>query len=101
MNDLNQLLLTSQKALLLHIVPCLRSVSLSMLNHEVKWKCIFDHDATENDFELLKQAATEINAGFCGTEFILTETYEIVNFPEKMNMESHIVYHRHEHNYFD
>lgn len=93
--------LSAQRALCMHVVPCLRAVTASLNNHHITWRCIFDESATEDDIDLLSQAATELIADYNTALFTFEEVYEVIAFPEEMNLEKHIVYYRHEHNYFE
>lgn len=101
MNTIEYLLLSAQRALWMHVVPCLRAVSVSLKGGEITWRCIFDKEATEDDIELLKQAATEVIAAYNTSKYTINEIYEVVAFPEEMKLEENMVYYRHEHNYFE
>ena len=100
MYSVEYLILSTQRALLMRVVPCLRTVSTSLDGTEIIWRCIFDKDATEDDIEMLRQAATEVIKDYNTSVYTINEIYEIVPFPEKMNTEKNIVYYRHEHNSF-
>jgi hypothetical protein len=76
------------------IPPSLRSVSVEFRNDTIVWQCIFDKDATEDDFELLSSAATEVIADFEG--HMLEELLRKIPFPEKLVHLKNLIYHRHE-----
>ena len=93
-----QLILSSTRALLGEIVPCLRSVSVEIHDHTIVWQCLFDSDATEDDFELLSAASAEIIADF--NDYDLEEIIKCVPFPEQMENLKNLIYLRHENNYW-
>ena len=88
----------AQSALLSHVLPSLRSVSVELKNGKLLWQSVFDKDANENDIELTAQASGEFLANFQEIEF--EENNIVIEFPEKINHLENLVYYRHEHNYF-
>ncbi len=90
------LILSAQRALLMRVVPCLRTVSVSLEGTEIVWRCIFDKDASEKDIDLLRRAATEVIKDYDTSAFTINEIYETVPFPNKMNTEKNLIYYRHE-----
>lgn len=99
LKTIEYLLLSCQQALWMHVPPCLRMVSVSLDGFKITWRCTFDKDATDNDIELLQQAAAQVIAGY-SSEYKLIEIYEIIPFPDKIIIEETIAYYRHEHGYF-
>jgi len=91
--------LSAQRALWGHVPPCLRSVSVDIENNTIKWRCVFDTDASENDFELLRDAAAEVTSDF-GPEIHVREELVVIKFPEPTKDLKWVVYYRHEHNYY-
>lgn len=59
-----KLILSSVRALKGHVSPPLRAVSVEMVNDVIQWKCEYDSNATEDDFELGSMAAGEVAADF-------------------------------------
>jgi hypothetical protein len=94
--------LGAQDALLEHVVPCLRSVQVSIINKEIQWYCTFDSDTTEKDFELLSCCGIELLAYYTDP-YTINEIYETIPFPKKIKLKDgfYWVYYRHEHNYFE
>ena len=99
-SSIEYLMLSAHRALLKHIIPCLRTVSATLDGTEIIWRCIFDKGATENDIKLLKQAATEVIKDYNTSGYTINEIYEITPFPQKMNTEKNMIYYRHEQNSF-
>ncbi len=91
--------LSAQRALWGHAPSTLRTASIDIKNNVILWKCIFDKDATDNDFELLRMAGTEIIADF--SHFNIEEEMTIIPFPTKTEDLEFLVYYRHEHNYYE
>lgn len=98
MYSVEYLMLSAQRALLMRVVPCLRTVSASLDGTTISWRCIFDKDAAEDDFESLRQAAAQVMENYSTSVYTINEIYEIVPFPEEMNTEENMVYHRQENN---
>jgi len=93
------LILNSLNALLGEITPCLRSVSVELREKKIVWQCLFDSDATEDDFELLSSASTELIADYDWT-YKLEEIIKCVPFPQNMKHLENLIYLRHEKNYY-
>ena len=93
-----KLILSSVRALWGEITPSLRSVSTELHDSKIIWQCIFDVNATDDDFELLSSAATEVIADF--KDYELEEIIKKVPFPDKMNHLKNLIYLRHEKNYY-
>lgn len=94
----NELILSSVKALWGQVTPSLRSVSVELRREIIIWKCLFDTEATEDDFELVSDAAGEVISEF--SNYGLEEIIEYCPFPKKMDNLKNLVYFRHEHNYY-
>jgi hypothetical protein len=93
-----KLILSSVRALWGQITPSLRSVSIELRDKTIVWQCLFDTNATEDDFELVSDAAAEVIADF--NEYGLEEIIEYVAFPTKLSNLKNLVYFRYEHNYY-
>ena len=91
--------LSAQRALWGHVPPCLRSASIQKFGDTIRWRCIFDAAATEDDFELARMAGTEIIADFPDPAKI-EEEIVVTPFPNKRDDLEHVVFLRHEHNYY-
>lgn len=91
------LILSGIRALHGEITPVLRSASIELRNKKIIFKCVFDENATDDDFELVSVAAAEILADF--PHYDLEEIYERVCEPVSTNPLENILYHRHEGNY--
>ena len=100
MTDENSALrLSAQRALLGHVPPCLRSASIQKTGDTIHWRCIFDSVATEDDFELARIAGTEIVADF--SDIInFSEEIVVTPFPDSCADLEHLIFFRHEHNYY-
>jgi hypothetical protein len=88
-------LLSAQRALLSHVPPSLRAVSVDFDEHRIYLRCIFDGEPTEEDLELMSFSATEIIASFAAP-YTVDEQYLTVNFPHEMDHLAYLVYLRHE-----
>jgi hypothetical protein len=93
-----KVILSGVRALLSEVVPCLRSVSIEVNGKTIVWQCLFDSDATEDDFELLSAASTELIADF--DDYDLKEIIKYVPYPEQMENLKNIIFLRHENNYW-
>jgi hypothetical protein len=91
--------LSALRALLGHVSPTLRSASIEIVGGGIHWKCEFDQNASEDDFELCRMAGGEILADFSAVDDF-KESMLIVPFPEKCQHLEHLIYYRHEHNYY-
>jgi hypothetical protein len=60
---------------------------------------VFDSDATDDDFELAQVAGTEIIAEF-SAPIMIEDEIVTTPFPQKLEHLQHLVYLRHEHNYY-
>ena len=87
------------RALWGHVPPSLRAVSFELVNNKVKFQCILDKVATNDDKELLSMAGTELVADL-PPSYDYEEIIEILPYPEEMNNLKNLVYFRHEHNYY-
>ena len=94
-----RLILLSVRALQGEITPSLRSVSVELRGKTIVWQCLFDSNATEDDFELLSAACTEIIADY-DWSYGLEEIIKYVPAPEKMQHLENLIYLRHEKNYY-
>lgn len=91
--------LSAQRALLGHIPPSLRMATISIVNDDIIWECIFDKEVTEGDMELLSIAGTEILSDN-NPPFDIKEIFKVVPFPEKQPREyDYKVYERYEGQY--
>jgi hypothetical protein len=93
------LILSGTRALIGEITPSLRSVSLEERNTTIFWKCVFDTNATEDDFELLSAAAAQVIADFPNVNG-LEEIIIVIPFPKPTEPLKNLIYHRHENNYW-
>ena len=87
--------LSAQRALCGHVPACLRSASIQKDGNTIRWRCVFDAGATEDDLELASVAGSEIIADFRSPADI-EEEIVITPFPEKPTHLEHLVYLRHE-----
>ena len=94
-----KLKLSAQRALWGHVPACLRFASIQKNENTIEWRCIFDSEATDDDFELARMAGTEIISDFT-PETKINEDIRIVPFPEKPTNLEFLVFSRHEHNYY-
>jgi len=91
--------LSAQRALWGHVPACLRSASIQKVGDTIRWRCVFDAEATEDDFELARMAGTEIIADYSAPTKI-DEQIVKTPFPQKLEHLEHLVFLRHEHNYY-
>jgi len=96
----NKLILSSIRALQGEITSSLRSVSVELREKTIVWQCLFDSDATEDDFELMSEACTEVIADY-DWDYSLEEIIKYVPAPEKMKHLKNLIYLRHEQNYYN
>lgn len=92
------LVISCVRALWGEITPELRAVSVEFSNNHIVWQCIFDMNATVDDFELVSAASTEVIADF--NKYRLKENLIKIPFPNKMNHLKNLIYLRHENNYY-
>lgn len=90
-----QVQLSAQRALWGQVPPTLRAVSVDIDERKVSFRCIFDEEMTEDDWELLSAAAAEIIADFA-EPYTIEEEYLEVESSCQMNHLKHLVYLRHE-----
>jgi hypothetical protein len=82
-----------QGALLTHVTPSLRAVSLSVSadNRDLSLRFVFDSSATDDELELPSIVAAEVAAGWsdphCVDEVVLT-----IPFPNKIDHLNWVVY---------
>ena len=88
------LILSGTRALWGSVTPPLRSVSIELKDETIIWKCAFDTNASEDDFELASDAAGEVIADF--PNYNLEEIIIIV--PDNIPTEplENLIYLRHE-----
>lgn len=94
----NKLKLSCLQALQGHVPPCLRSVSVELIDNIIHFQAIFDKEATEEDIELLSMASGELISDF--NKYGLNEIIKTIPFPEIYPPLHNLVFHRHEHNYY-
>ena len=90
-----QIQLSAQRALWGQVPPSLRAVSVDIDEQRVYFRCIFDGEPTEYDWNLMSVAATEIIADF-RAPYTIKEDYLSVKVPKEMNHLKYLVYLRHE-----
>ena len=90
-----QVRLSAQRALLGQVPLSLRSVSVDINEHHVYFRCIFDGNPTEYDWELTSVAATEIIADF-QAPYVIEEEYLSIEEPNEMKHLKYLIYLRHE-----
>ncbi len=98
MNE-DELTLYVVRALWGHVPPSLRAVSFEMNDGVVRFQCIFDVEASEDDKELLSMAGTEFVADL-PADYQFEEEISILPFPNEIKNLKHLVFYRHEHNYY-
>lgn len=94
-----ELILRSVRALQGEITPSLRSVSVELRGKVIIWQCIFDGDATDDDFELMRMASTELIADY-SYDYSLDEKIMKIQFPNEMKNLKNLIFLRHESNYY-
>lgn len=94
-----KLILSSIRALQGAITSSLRSVSVELREKKIIWQCLFDSDATEDDFELMSAACTEVIADY-PSSYGLEEIIKYVPFPKDMKQLKNLIYLRYEQNYY-
>ncbi len=87
--------LSVQRALWGQVPPSLRAVSVDIDEKRVYFRCIFDGEPTEYDWELMSVAATEIIADF-RAPYTIEEEYLSIKVPNTMNHLKYLAYLRHE-----
>ena len=79
----NKLILSSIRALQGEITSLLRSVSVELREKKIIWQCLFDSDATEEDFELMSLACTEVIADYPWGYGLEAVSYTHLTLPTK------------------
>ena len=92
------LVLSGLRALCGNITPPFRSVSVELKKDTIILKCVFDTNATEDDFELASIIATEIIADF--PNYNIEEITITIPQPISAELLKNILYCRHELNYY-
>ena len=87
--------LSAQQALLSCVPPTLRAVSVAASEHRIYFRCYFHGPTSDDDKELLSEAATEIIAAF-SEPWTISEEYLELSYPEQMRHLEHLIYLRHE-----
>jgi hypothetical protein len=82
-DEATPLKLAAQRALWGSVPASLRAASIEKEGNTIRWKCIFDKGATEDELELAMDAGAEIIADFSSAE-IIDERIVRLSFPEKM-----------------
>ncbi len=90
-----QIRLGAQRSLWGQVPPSLRAVSVDVDEQKVYFRCIFDGEPTEYDWELMSVAATEIIADF-PAPYTIEEDYLTVKAPNEMSHLKYLIYLRHE-----
>ncbi len=90
-----QIRLSAQRALWDQIPPTLRAVSVDIDEQNVYFRCVFDGEPAEYEWEILSVAAAEIIADF-HAPYTIEEEYLSIKAPNAMNHLKHLVYLRHE-----
>ena len=87
--------LSAQRSLLGHVPASLRAVSVDADGSKIYYRCIFDGKPTEDEWELLSIAATEMIADF-PEPYTIEEEYLHIPYPSMMEHLKHVVFLRHE-----
>jgi hypothetical protein len=89
-DDSVKLRLSAQRALWGHVPACLRSASIEKDGDTIRWRCVFDSDATEDDFELASMAGTEFVSDYSPPTKIEEQIVK-TPFPKKPEHLEHLV----------
>lgn len=92
------LILSGLRALYGNITPPFRSGSVELKKETIILKCVFDTNATEDDFELASIIAAEIIADF--PNYNIEEIIITVPQPASAEPLKNLLYCRHELNYY-
>jgi len=86
--------LSAQRALLTHVTPPLRAVSLTVEEAEKTWaiRFVFDGHASESQLEAARVAVTEIVTDHL--DWVFSEEYLFVAAPARIEHLKWLVYHR-------
>ena len=87
--------LSTQRALWGQVPRSLRAVSVAAAEHEIHFRCYFDAGASEDERQLLSEAATEIVADF-SDPWTISEEYLDLVAPQAMQHLEHLIFLRHE-----
>ena len=88
--------LSALRALLGHVPPSLRAVSVDFFEPEIiRFRAVFDVGATDEDVELLSVAATEIISDF-SAPWRITEEYVRCPAPAPVKHLTYLIFLRHE-----
>jgi hypothetical protein len=89
--------LSAQRALWGQVPPNLRAVSVDADEQKVYFRCVFDGQPTEEEWELLSEVASEIIADF-PAPYTIEEEYLSISSPLPMTHLKYLVYLRYEQN---
>lgn len=98
MNQLNDIdiRLSAQRALWGNVPSTLRSTSLEVADtSSIIFRCYFDIAASEEDYELLRCAGTEVIADY-PSGYTIEEQFILLPWPNEMSHLKHLVFLRHE-----
>ena len=98
-DDSITLRLSAQRALWGHVPACMRAASIQKEGDTIFWRCVFDAEATDDDFELASNAGAESIADFSAPTVIDEQVLKLP-FPKKLEHLKHLIFLRHEHNYY-
>jgi hypothetical protein len=87
--------LSAQRALLGNVPSSLRSASLDVDGSTISFRCYFDKGASEEDYELLRCAGTEVIADYPSGRTI-EEQLILLPWPGEMSHLKHLVFLRYE-----
>ena len=90
-----QLRLIAQRSLWGLVPSSLRAASVSYDAHIIAFRCIFDGPPSEDDWELLSIAATEIIADF-DAPYTIDDQYLAIPYPQPMEHLRYLIYLRYE-----
>lgn len=93
-DDIN-IRLSAQRALWGNVPSTLRSASLDMDGSAIAFRCYFDKGASEEDYELLRCAGTEMIADYPSGHTI-EEQFILLPWPGEMSHLKYLVFLRHE-----
>ncbi|WP_445372306.1 hypothetical protein ACH518_06555 [Methylomonas sp. HW2-6] len=87
--------LSAQRSLWGNVPSTLRSASLEVSDAAISFRCYFDKGASEDDYELLRCAGTEVISDY-PSEYTIDEQFIFLPWPERMTHLKHLVFLRHE-----
>ena len=88
-------ILSASRGLWGNVPPSLRAVSVDVDDQKVYFRCIFDGVPSEDDWEMLSCAATEVIADY-PAPYTIDEEYLHIEYPNPMNHLRFMVFLRHE-----